>query len=234
MQDKPNIIGAALLAVTLLAGSATASAADDAPGIWLSGTLAGTMGDDDSRWLYSAEAHARYFDIGSGINQWLVRPAVGYALGKDVRAWVGYSRYRIRSRTSNVADENRYWQELDWKAGAIGHGSLSLRGRLEQRDISLSSEIQHVMRLRVKYARTMTSGTAPSLVLSAESFIDLNETDWAGSAGLAQYRLYGGVEWQLGSGSTLEVGYLHQHIELESQVDRVNHLAVLGFKVRLQ
>lgn len=234
MQDIQKAICATLLAAVVLAYGTIASAAEDANGIWLSAALAGTLGDDDSRWLYSAEAHARYFDIGSGINQWLVRPAVGYTLGKDVRAWAGYSRYRVRSRTGDVADENRYWQELDWRAGAIGSGSLSLRARLEQRDISLSSEIQHVMRLRAKYARPMAGGKPRSLVLSAESYIDLNETDWAGGAGLAQYRLYGGLEWRLSPGSALEAGYLHQHIELESQVDRVNHVAVLGFKVRLQ
>lgn len=234
MQDNPNFLVAALLAAALLAGSAKASAADDAPGIWLSGALTGTFGDDESRWLYSAEAHARYFDIGSGINQWLVRPAVGYVISKDLRAWAGYSRYRIRSRAGAIADENRYWQDLDWNAGAVGGGNLSLRARLEQRDISISSEVQHVMRLRVKYARPVTSNRTRSLVLSAESYFDLNTTDWAGDAGLAQYRLYGGLEWQLGSGSALEAGYLHQRIELESQVDRVNHVAIVAFKARLR
>lgn len=232
MQDMLKKSGVALLAAAVLAFGGNAAASDDAAGIWLAGTLTGTLGDNEGRWRYSAEAHARYFDIGSGINQWLVRPAIGYTISKDVRAWVGYSRYRVRSRAGDIVDENRYWQELDWSAGVIGGGKLSVRGRLEQRDISVSRETQHVARLRLKYAFPMTDGAPQLLVFSAESYFDLNATNWAGDAGLAQYRLYGGVEWELGPGSALETGYLHQHIELESQVDRVNHVALVAFKGR--
>ena len=73
-----------------------------------------------------------------------------------------------------------------------------------------------------------------ALVLAAESYVDLNATDWGGDKGLSQYRLYGGLEWQLGSTTTVEAGYLYQHIEVESQIDRVNHVAILAFKVRLR
>lgn len=223
----------ALLTAAALAFSTTVAASDDAPGIFASGTLTGTLGDDDSRWSYSVEAHARYFDFGSGINQWLARPALGYAVTDNVRASVGYSRYRIRGRSGNVADENRYWQELDWKVGAVGGGKVSLRGRLEQRDIDFSNDTRHVLRLRAKYARPLAHGPAQALVLAAESYIDLNSTNWGGDSGLAQYRLYGGFEWRLGSRTTLEAGYLNQHIEVESQVDLVNHLGVLAVKVKL-
>ena len=222
-----------LLAAAVIAIGANASAAEDAPGIWLSGALTGTLGEDDSRWLYSAEAHARYFDLGSGINQWLLRPAIGYAISKDLRASVGYSRYRIRSRAGDVADENRYWQELEWKAGSIGDGNLSVRGRLEQRDISVSGDMRHAARLRVKYALPLTDAAAESLVLSAESYFDLNTTDWGGDTGLAQYRLYGGFTWRLGSRTTLDAGYMYQHFIVESAIDRANHLGIFAFKMVL-
>lgn len=234
MQDKQKDWRAALLAAAVLACSTNALAADEATGIWVAGSLTGSVGDDRPRWLYAAEAHARYFDLGSGINQWLLRPAVGYRINKDFRGWVGYSRYRTRNRAGDVATENRYWQQLDWKAGRIGAGDISLRGRLEQRDISVSSETRHVARLMLKYSRPLADSMPQSLILSTEAYFDLNTTDWGGATGLAQYRLYGGVEWRLGPRTTLETGYLHQHIEVESGIDLVNHLGILVIRTRLQ
>ena len=220
--------------MAVMAFSTNARASEDATGFWTSGALSGAIGDSDSRWLYSAEVHARYFDLGSGINQWLVRPAVGYALGKNVRGWIGYSRYRTRSRSGNVADEDRYWQQLDWKAGAFAGGNLSLRGRLEQRDASISAETRNVARLMVKYARPFNNGGPQSLVLAAESYFDLNTTDWGGDTGLAQSRLYGGLEWRLGERTSLETGYMRQHLQVESGVDLVNHLGIVAINTRLR
>ena len=42
--------------------------------------------------MSSADAQAQYFDPGSGANQWLVRPGVGYEIREGVKAWAGYAR----------------------------------------------------------------------------------------------------------------------------------------------
>ena len=231
--DKQGTGLIALLAAASLTGAACASAADDDTGAWLTGAFSGDLGDDDSPWLYSFDAQARYAEFSSGANQWLARPAVDYAFDNSDTAWVGYTRYRNRNRTGTVSDENRYWQQVGWKAGAFAGGNVSLRVRLEQRDISLSDEIRHAARIMAKYTRPLDGTSVQSLVLSAEPFFDLNSTDWGGGSGLAQYRLYAGWTWRLGSRTTLETGYMHQHIEVESGIDRTNHLGIIAFKMRL-
>jgi hypothetical protein len=224
----------AIVVAGLLAVSAIAVAADDAPGAWMQGSMSGRFGDDeDAKWLYTVDAQARYFDVGSGINQWLVRPAVGYSPGDRSRVWVGYARYRSRDRAGVFADEDRFWQQLDWKAGRFGGGDLSLRLRLEQRDISSASDTRHVARLRAKYVRPLGTRAPQSLLLSIEPFFDLNTSDWGGSSGLSQSRVYVGLDWRLGRRTVMETGYMNQHFHVSSRPDRVNHLAILGFRVTL-
>ncbi len=226
---------ALIIAACVLAQPGTARAADDAPGAWLTGSVTGRLGDsDDSQWHYQVDAQARYFDLGTGTNQWLVRPAIGYALNDRSRVWVGYARYRSRNSAGIVADEDRYWQQVDWKAGQFGGGDWSLRLRLEQRDISTARDTRHVGRLMARYMRPLAGDSPRTLVLSVEPFFDLNTTDWGGDTGLSQYRLYGGLAWGLSPTTTLETGYMQQHIEVESGIDRTNHLAIIGFKMRFK
>ena len=54
----------------------TAVAAEDDLGIWtiVSTSDAFQLDSGPSRWLYTFDAQARYFDVGSGANQYLLRP----------------------------------------------------------------------------------------------------------------------------------------------------------------
>ena len=66
-------------AVIVCALPQTAAATENDPGIWLTFSTSGELGSGgvDGRWLYWFDAQARYFDIGSGVNQWLARPGIG-------------------------------------------------------------------------------------------------------------------------------------------------------------
>ena len=117
----------------------------------------------DGRWRYWFDAQARYFDLGSGINQWLARPAIGYQISSNVRGWIGYARFRARNRAGNVADENRYWQQVDWAAGDWNDGSISMRIRLEQRSVSVGDDLGLVVRFMAKYVRPIGESGATNL-----------------------------------------------------------------------
>ncbi|MDH3276284.1 MAG: DUF2490 domain-containing protein [Gammaproteobacteria bacterium] len=76
---------AAVLAISVCGSlSAPAVATDDNDRLWtiFSTTDAFRSDDGPSRWHYWFDAQARYFDLGSGINQYLVRPGIGYELGE--------------------------------------------------------------------------------------------------------------------------------------------------------
>lgn len=213
----------------------TVSAAEDDLGTWLtvSTTDAFETAQGPSRWHYWFDAQARYFDIGSGTNQWLVRPGIGYRINESTRAWAGYARFRSRNRSGNTSHEDRLWQQVDWSAGRWRDGTVSLRARLEQRSVSTGDDLGLVVRFMAKYVRPIESWQNASLVLAIEPFVNLRETDWGGDAGLRQNRAIVGVGWRLNDRVAVETGYMNQYIWVDGAQDRNNHLAVLTFKVNL-
>ncbi|MBT8077041.1 MAG: DUF2490 domain-containing protein [Gammaproteobacteria bacterium] len=232
--DHTRLLPAVLL-VVCCAFPRSGAATENLPGAWLifSTTDAFRSGEEDSRWHYHFDAQARYFDLGSGINQWLARPAIGYELGGSAKGWIGYARFRSRNRSGNISTENRYWQQVDWTAANWDGGRISMRVRVEQRSVSTGDDIGLVARLMAKYVRPLGNNGSTDLVLSAEPFFDLRDTDWGGDSGLAQNRLYLGIGRRLNNRTTIEAGYMNQYIWSDSGEDRINHLAMINFKVKL-
>lgn len=226
-----------LLFASIAVGTFTpAHATDSDDGFWtvVSSTDSFPSGDEVSRWQYWFDAQARYFDVGSGINQYLVRPAVGYKIGDNLSAWVGYARFRSRNRSGSVRDENRYWQQISWTAGKWKNGTVSLRARLEQRDLSTGDDLGLVLRTQAKYVRPIGSDGKRYLALGIEPFIDLRDTDWGGDSGLGQNRISIGIGWRFSDKLTLESGYMNQFIWVDNGENRMNHLGILNFKIKLK
>ena len=228
------------LAALLCAGvvgtlSTPAHATESDEGIWtiFTSTDAFPASDGASRWHYWFDAQARYFDLGSGISQYLVRPGVGYEISGNLSAWVGYARLRARSRSGNVIDENRYWQQLSWTAGRWNNGTLSMRARLVQRSLSSGEDLGVVLRVLAKYVRPIGDDGKRYLSVGIEPFVDLKDTDWGGDSGLGQNRLSVGVGWRVSTKLTIEAGYMNQFAWVDSGEDRMNHLGVINFKMKL-
>lgn len=214
--------------------SGTAAAAQNDDGAWLifSTTDAFQTDAGASKWHYWFDAQARYFDIGSGSNQYLVRPAVGYELSENLMGWVGYARIRARGQSGNTVDENRYWQQLNWTAGQWQGGTFTMRTRLEQRSVSAGDDLGLVLRFMTKYVRPIGDKAGTNLVLGIEPFVDLKDTDWGGESGLGQNRTFIGVGWKATPKVSIETGYMNQYIWVDSGTDRMNHLGIVNFKVK--
>ena len=223
------IVGAVGLAASM---KAYATEEDNAAWAVFSTTDAFQTDDGSSRWHYWFDAQARYFDLGSGINQYLVRPGLGYELSDNLTAWAGYARFRTRNRSGDVVDENRFWQQLTWTAGHWKNGKISMRARLLQRSVSTGDDIGLVFRLSAKYVRPIGSRGNTSLILGIEPFVDLRDTDWGGDSGLVQNRTYIGIAWRASESLTIETGYMNQFVWSDSGEDRSNHVAVVNFKVK--
>lgn len=205
------------------------------PGIWtvFSTTDAFSGDNGTSRWHYWFDAQARYFDIGSGANQWLVRPGIGYEIGDGVKVWAGYARFQSRNSAGREAEENRYWQQIDWRAGRWLDGQITMRVRLEQRSVSVGDDLGLVFRFMTKYVRPVGDDGDKSLIVGLEPFVSLRDTDWAGEAGIRQNRTLIGMGWRVSDKLTLEAGYMNQYLFVDSAEDRINHLAILTIKAKL-
>lgn len=225
-----------LLCVGLIASMpATVQATESDDGIWTIFTTTDSFPSEDesSRWHYWFDAQARYFDLGSGINQYLVRPGIGYDLNDRLSGWVGYARVRARNRSGNVSDENRFWQQLNWSAGQWNNGTLSVRTRVEQRSLSTGDDLGIVLRLLAKYVRPLGNDGKRYLALGIEPFVSVNDTDWGGDSGLRQNRSSINFGWRVSEKLSLEAGYMNQFIWVDSGENRMNHLGTLNFKVKL-
>lgn len=220
----------------LLAFARPAAATDVDEGLWaiFSTTDAFHTDTGKSRWRYWFDGQARYFDLGSGINQYLLRPGIGYSVNDNLSAWLGYARFRARGRSGNVVFEDRYWQQLSWRAGEWRGNDLSLRARLEQRSIETGDDTGLVLRLQLKGVRPLSTDGGRYLAVSAEPFVDLRDTDWGGESGLGQHRLTVVYGARVNDVLTIEAGYMNQYIFADAGEDRMNHTGIVNFKVRLQ
>ena len=207
-------------------------ATESDPGVWTIFSTTDSISRDGSstRWHYWFDAQARYFDIGSGTNQWLVRPGIGYEFANGVQAWGGYARFRSRNRSGRVADENRYWQQVNWRAGQWQGGRFTMRVRLEQRSVDIGDDLGVVLRFMTKYVRPLAGNKDRSLIIGVEPFVNLRDTDWGSDSGLAQNRIFVGAGWRVSNKLTMETGYMNQYLWVDGAEDRMNHLAVLTFK----
>ncbi len=215
----------------LLLASPASRATENLPGAWLVMATSDVLGTDGSRWRYWLDAQARYFDIGSGTAQYLLRPAVGYDLGNGMSAWLGYARFRSRTAGGIYFDEDRLWQQLSWNGRKRGPGTMSLRARLEQRSLSRGDDVGVTLRLMAKYVHALGGTSRTDLIFAVEPFLDLVDTDWGGSARLSQNRVFAGFGQGLGDSVRLEAGYMNQFFFADGGEDRSNHLAILNFRV---
>lgn len=211
-----------------------AGAADNDAGAWLIASFTDRLPSTDgpSRWRYWLEAQARYPDFGSSTNQLLIRPGIGYSFRPALTGMVGYARFRTHTASGTTITENRFWQHLDWRFRQWHGAALSMRVRLEQRDLSTGDDIGHFLRVRLRYVRDITASGDTEFIASIEPFFDLRDTDYGADSGLSQNRLYAGLSWRLTPKTAVEAGYQNQYFFVDAGRDRSIHLAMLFVKSR--
>jgi hypothetical protein len=224
----------AILLAALLHCAAVARSAENDAGVWSAFSVSDhfEVEGKPQRWHYWLDAQVRYFDIGSGASQWLLRPGVGYAISSDLTARGGYARFETRSRAGVSAHENRLWQQLRWRTWRGDRGSFDMRLRFEQRQISLGDDTRHVGRLRLGYVPSVDAAHRVGLTGYAEAFFDLGDTDWGGSSGLSQLRLFLGATFVINDDWAIDTGYLNQRFDADRLEDLSNHIALLHVKLR--
>ena len=208
-----------------------AHATDDRPGIWTVFTATDTFpaNTGKSRWSYWFDAQARFPDLGSGATQFLARPGIGYQQGKNLQMWAGYARIESENAAGFSRHENRYWQQLNWKAASALGGVFTMRMRLEERLVSTGNDTGLVLRFMTRYTRPIGAAGDKKLMISLEPFYDLNDTDWGGEAGFGQNRAVVGIGWKLNDRLSLSGSYMNQFVWRDSGEDISNHVAVLNF-----
>jgi hypothetical protein len=197
-------------------------------GLWLgglaNGRLPASLNDDRGSWRLWMDVQARVGDDASSLAQRLLRPGIGYVVGRGWTVWGGYAYIRTDPPYStSTTTEQRIWQQATWTR-SIGSTVLSSRTRLEQRFVSTGSETGSRLREFVKVVRPLGSRSPWSVVVSDEYFLNLNSADFGATAGPDRNRFFVGPSVSLDEAVFVEIGYVNQFTSRATGPDRIDHL----------
>lgn len=213
----------------LLALLAAAPARADDGQIWATLLAQGPVKGDTLLWL---EVQPRFTNDASRLGQLVLRPAVGWRLGRDVSAHIGYHYQRNDPEGGPVATEHRAWQQVMFPLLRVEDRLLLGRIRMEERKFVGQGDIGLRLRTQARLQIPLGGKGTAGPLLWTEGFWSLNNTDWGQRTGLGQVRAFAGVLVPLNRHLNLEAGYMNQTI-LRAGADQSNHVANIALVYRL-
>ncbi|MBV2149580.1 DUF2490 domain-containing protein [Sphingobium sp. AS12] len=212
-----------LLAV--LALPTTARASEDEQ-LWTTANATVKLGD---KWRLSQEVVARFSDDRKGLYEIESNTLIGYKLSKQVTLWAGYTHDPQYAGGDFTVMEHRGRQQITAdNILKIGRGSLSARMRIEERWRDGVDGTAYRLRPYVKFVLPFQEGGKTALVLSHESFFDLNKTNFQRVQGEERMRNLIAISTPLAKNVNMEIGYLHQHGFRPGADDSNDHVASLS------
>ncbi|MCW1381756.1 DUF2490 domain-containing protein [Novosphingobium sp. KCTC 2891] len=154
---------------------------------------------------------------------------VGYKANKVVTVWLGYTHNPQYDHGDFTVMEHRFRQQVNFdNVATVGNVRLSGRLRLEERWRDGQNGTAWRLRPQVKAALPLKSGSRTALVMTHESFIDLNTNTFQRVGGEERMRNFIGISTPLSKKITLEGGYLLQHGFVRNGPDNHDHVFSLA------
>lgn len=212
----------AILAGCGLLTPAVVSARDDAQ-LWTGGTLNVKLGD---HLRFQQEVIARFSDNRNGLYEIESNTLLGYAISNKVALWAGYTHDPQYAAGDFTVMEHRAREQVTFdNIARIGGGSLSARMRLEQRWREGVDGTAWRLRPFLRYSLPFRAGHKTALVLSHESFIDLNKTGFQRVGGEERMRNLIAISTPLAKHVGAEIGYMNQYSFVRHGPDNIDHAA---------
>ncbi|WHO38736.1 DUF2490 domain-containing protein [Sphingobium sp. AP49] len=197
-----------LYLLAALALPATAHASEDEQ-LWTTTSATVKLSD---HWRLSQEIVARFSNDRDGLYEIESNTLLGYKVSKQVTVWAGYTHDPQYDGGDFTVMEHRAREQVTFdNIVKIGPGTLSARLRLEQRWREGIDGTAWRLRPYVKYVLPFKEGGKTALVLSHESFIDFNKTNFQRVQGEERMRNMIAITTPLAKNVNAEIGYLHQH-----------------------
>jgi hypothetical protein len=218
------------LLVAALVGAEPAAADDDSQ-IWAGGSVTVKLPD---KWRLSEEVTSRFSDQKNGLYEIESNTLVGYAVGKGVTLWAGYTHDPQYASGNFTTMEHRAREQVTFDNFAqLGRGKFNGRIRMEQRWREGQDGTGWRVRPWLKYTLPFRKGGKTALVLSTEPFINLSTTGFQRTKGLDRVRTLIGISTPLAKNLTIEAGYLNQHIFVRGAPDHNDHVASVALNLSL-
>ncbi|MET0361517.1 MAG: DUF2490 domain-containing protein [Sphingobium sp.] len=178
------------------------------------------------KWRFSQEVVARFSNDRNGLYELEMNSLLGYKLTDKITLWAGYTHDPLYNAGKFTVLEHRGRQQITFdNVAKIGRGTLSLRLRGEQRWRDGVDGTAFRLRPYAKFVYPFQAGKKTALVLTHESFIDLNNTSFQTVDGLERMRNLIAITTPLAKNVTAEIGYLNQHSFRPNANDPDDHAA---------
>ncbi|QHD68790.1 DUF2490 domain-containing protein [Sphingobium yanoikuyae] len=192
----------------LMALPATAHASEDEQ-LWTTTSATVKLSDN---WRLQQEIVARFSNDRNGLYEIESNTLVGYKLDKQVTVWAGYTHDPQYNGGDFTVMEHRVREQVTVdNILKLGPVSVSARMRMEQRWREGIDGTAWRLRPYVKLTMPFKEGGKTALILSHESFIDLNKTNFQRVQGEERMRNLIAITTPLAKNMNAEIGYLHQH-----------------------
>jgi hypothetical protein len=199
-------MGLAALAAAALPGMAHATEDEQ---LWTTASATVKLSD---KWRLSQEVVARFGNMRNGLYEIESNTLLGYRVTGKVTIWAGYTHDPQYLSGNFTVMEHRGRQQLTYdNLMKIGRGTLSARLRLEERWRDGIDGTAWRLRPYLKFTYPFHEGGKTALVLSHESFIDFNKTNFQAVGGEERMRNLIAVTTPLAKTVSAEVGYLSQY-----------------------
>ncbi|MFN3799368.1 MAG: DUF2490 domain-containing protein, partial [Sphingobium yanoikuyae] len=192
----------------LMALPATAHASEDEQ-LWTTTSATVKLSD---HWRLQQEIVARFSNDRNGLYEIESNTLIGYKLDKQVTVWAGYTHDPQYDGGDFTVMEHRVREQVTVdNILKLGPVSVSARMRMEQRWREGIDGTAWRLRPYVKLTMPFKEGGKTALILSHESFIDLNKTNFQRVQGEERMRNMIAITTPLAKNVNAEIGYLHQH-----------------------
>ena len=186
------------------------------------------------KWRFQQELTTRFSDDRNGLYEVESVTMLGYRLAKDVTLAAGYVHNPQYAGGDFTVMEHRAREQVTFdNVAKIGSGKLSARMRLEQRWREHIDGTGWRMRPYVKFSLPLARGSKTSLVLSSETFVNLNTTPFQKQGGLDRMRSFIGINTPITKAVSAEFGYLNQHGFVRGGEDTSDHVASVSLSLSL-
>jgi hypothetical protein len=150
---------------------------------------------------------------------------LGYKVNKAVTLWAGYTHDPNYSHGDFTVMEHRFRQQVTFDNFAkLDKVKLSGRVRTEERWREGISGTGWRLRPYIKAVMPIANKGKTTLVVSNESFFNLNSVSFQKVTGLDRMRTFVGVNTPLVKHVALEAGYLNQHGFVRNGPDNDDHV----------
>jgi hypothetical protein len=214
-----------LVSIAAISALGTPARARDDAQLWVGGNANIKLGGG---FRLQQEVIGRFSDDRGGLYEIESNTLLGYALADKVTIWAGYTHDPNYNGGDFAVMEHRAREQVTFdNIIRLGGGTLSGRLRLEQRWREGLDGTAWRFRPYVKYSLPLRPGHKTALVLSHESFFNLNSTSFQDGEGEERMRNAIAINTPIAPRISLEIGYLNQHGFVPHAPDNDDHAATL-------